>query len=156
MAVPTTQTGEFPLGDVALRYSAGERMGVVELPSEKLMIAVLEPRLRSEAVASIKSDLFRKTWLENNLGLVAKDYSSALRVGDRERAFKAISDYRQELRTVEAVSGVPMNSPEVDKKLDEMKEKGEEAFRGDANEQALKQNRAAKSALSDALGAQRQ
>jgi Ca-activated chloride channel family protein len=144
LQVPTDRTGEVRLGEVTLQYTTSNGTGKVALPREPLVVVVLEPMRRDEAVASIDKNLHRQLWETNNFGRMQKEFSNWLRLGDRVKAQETITHYRDALHKEAAAAGVLLSSPEVDNKLSAMEQDLHDAFSGPAPAQAEKRNRAAK------------
>lgn len=144
LQISTGHIGDVRLGEVTLRYTTSNGTGSVALPHEPLVVAVLEPARRNEAVSSIDKDLYRQLWESNNFGRMQKEFSNWLRLGDRAKAQEAITNYRDALDKDEAAAGVPLSSPEIVNKLSTMEQTLQDAFSGPPPEQAEKRNRAAK------------
>jgi Ca-activated chloride channel family protein len=144
LKVPTERTGDVRLGAVTLRYTTGSGSGSVALPHEPLLVTVLEPARRDEAMASIDKALYRQLWESNNFGRMQKEFSGWLRLGNREKAQEAMTQYRDALHREEAAAGVPLSNPEVEGKLSAMEHDLQEAFSGPVPAQTEKRNRAAK------------
>ena len=155
LAIPAERAGAFTLGSIRLSYSRQGRTVGIPVEPEKLQFAVVEPERRREAVGSIDKDVYQRSWLKNNLGMMQKKLSKWVKEGNKEKADRTIDEYRQAVQAAEAESAVPLASPAVYDKLEEMKTKVGEAFQGDRNEQALKQKRAAKTIQYGAIKAQR-
>ncbi|MGR8935069.1 MAG: vWA domain-containing protein [Gammaproteobacteria bacterium] len=155
LAVATEKLGTRALGEMHLRYQQQDRQYTAPVDSAPLRLTVVAPERRREALGSIDRDVYRQSWLQNNLGLMQKKLSRWVREGKKELADQTINEYRQAVQAAEAESDVPLASPAVSGKLDDMRAKVEEAFAGSRDEQALKQKRAAKSMQFDALKEQR-
>lgn len=153
--VPNARTGTISLGDIRLRYRVdGRDLGAVL--DRPLSLTIVAPERGEEARKSIDQDVYKKSWLENNLGRAQKQLGRWLREGEREKAERVIRDYRQQLQQAEKEHAVPLASPAVEAELRQMREQVEEAFTGSVQERQRKQNRAAKSLQYEALKKQRQ
>lgn len=155
LAVPTESIGALALGEMQLRYQQQDRHYTASVDAAPLQLTVVAPERRQEAVGSIDHDVYRQSWLKNNLGLMQKKLGQWVREGKKDLADKTINEYRQAVQAAEAESNIPLASPAVSGKLDEMKAKVEEAFAGSRDEQAQKQKRAAKAMQYGALKEQR-
>lgn len=155
LAVPTQRLGSVALGSMQLNYRQQDRDYIAAVDSEPLRLSVVAPERRQEALGSIDQGVYRQSWLQNNLGLMQKNLGQWLREGKKDQAERAINEYRQAIKDAEAESHVPLASPAVADKLNDMKAKVEEAFAGSRDEQALKQKRAAKSMQYGAIKEQR-
>ncbi len=142
--VPTAVNGDFALGHIALHLHTGgtEKKAVVR--HEQLAYAVVEPTKKREAIASIRSDVYRKSWLKNNLGRMRKEVASWIKAGDQPKAQAAIDDYRRQLDTAEAKSGMRLVDKTVEQDVVTMEAELNEAFEGSDAQQAKKQNRLSK------------
>jgi Ca-activated chloride channel family protein len=153
--VPTQNLGDLALGRVQLVYQNQGNKFQTRLDDKQLQLAVLKPEYKEEVVHSIDHDVYKQSWLKNNLGLLQKKTSALIRSGEKDKAEKAITDYRQKLRQVEAESNVPMASAAMDDKLEKMKANVNEAFVGSRADQEIKRKRAAKSMQYGAIKEQR-
>ena len=142
---PTAANGEFALGHITLRIHAGgaEKRAVVR--QEQLAYRVLAPAQKKEAIASIRSDVYRKSWLQNNLGRMRKEVADWIKAGNQPKAQAAIRAYRQQLDDAEERSGMRMKDEKVERDIAHMETELNEAFKGSGAQQAEKQNRLSKS-----------
>lgn len=155
LTMPTEHIGSVALGAMQLHYRQQDRDYLAAVAEEPLRLTVVAPERRDEALGSIDGDIYQQSWLKNNLGRMQKKLGEALREGKKDQAEQALNEYRQAVQDAEAQSNVPLASPAVADKLDDMKAKVEEAFTGGRDEQALKQKRAAKSMQYGAIKEQR-
>lgn len=144
LQAPTTASGDFNLGDIALHISSGGIEKKTVVPHEQLVYAVIEPAKKQEAVASIRGDVYRKSWLQNNLGRMRKEVSSWIKAGNRPQAQAAIEDYRRKLDDAEVKSGLSIKDKVVEQDIARMETELNEAFQGSDTEQAERQNRLSK------------
>lgn len=147
--------GNFSLGDMDLNYKTQGQQFQTAMQKESLVIAVVEPQRRQEAVNSIDNDVYKQSWLKNNLGRMQKKLSQWVREGKKDRAEKAIYDYRAAVKAAEAESNVPLASTELDDKLNKMESRLEETFSGSRLDQEVKRKRAAKNIQMGAIKEQR-
>jgi Ca-activated chloride channel family protein len=154
LSVPAENTGSFALGKMHLSYQQQGRDYRTPV-NANLQLTVVEPEKRQEAVGSINKDVYQQSWLKNNLGLMQKKLGESVREGKKDQADQAIDEYRQAVQAAEAESNIPLASPAMSGRLDDMKAKVEEAFVGGRDEQAQKQKRAAKTMQYDAIKEQR-
>ena len=153
--VPIGKAGTVSLGRMNLNYKIqGNQMQAV-IKKESLMLAVVEPERRQEAVNSIDNDIYKQSWLKNNLGRMQKKLSQWVREGKKDKAEQAIYDYREKVKVAEAESNVPLASAELDDKLNEMESRLEETFSGSRQDQEVKRKRSAKSIQMGAIKEQR-
>ncbi len=145
LQAPTRANGDFALGDIALHVRTGGIEKKAAVPHQQLVYAVVEPAKKKEAVASIRRDVYRKSWLQNNLGRMRKEVSSWIKAGNRPQAQAAIEDYRRKLDDAEAKSGLRMKDQAVEQDMARMETELNEAFQGSDAEQAERQNRLSKS-----------
>lgn len=154
-SVPTKNLGKLSLGNLQLQYQNQKQHFQTRLDNKHLQLAVLEPERKEEVVHSIDHDVYKQSWLKNNLGRMQKKVSDWVRAGEKDKAEQALTDYRQNLKQVESESNVPMASAAMDDKLDEMAAEVNEAFDGSRADQELKRKRTAKSMQFDAIKEQR-
>jgi Ca-activated chloride channel family protein len=153
--IPTAHVGQFSLGQMRLVYQTQGKKYQAALNDESLMLAVVEPERREEAISSIDSEVYKQSWLKNNLGRMQKKLSHWVREGNKDKAEKVIADYRHAMEEAEVASNVPMASDEMDDKLDAMKSEVNEAFAGSHQDQEVKRKRASKSIQFGAIKEQR-
>lgn len=145
LQVPTAASGDFALGAITLHLSSGGIEKKTTVLHEQLVYAVVAPAKKQEAVASIRRDVYRKSWLQNNLGRMRKKVSSWIKAGNRPQAQAAIDDYRRKLDAAEAKSGLSIKDKVVEQDISRMETELNEAFRGSDAQQAERQNRLSKS-----------
>jgi Ca-activated chloride channel family protein len=144
LKVPTTAIGDFALGDIALHIHTGGAEKKTVVRHAQLAYSVVVPAKKPEAVASIRRDVYRRSWLQNNLGRMRKEVAGWIKAGDRPKAQAAINAYRRQLDDAEAKSGVRMKDEKVEQDIVQMETELNEAFQGSDAEQGEKQNRLAK------------
>jgi Ca-activated chloride channel family protein len=145
LQVPTARTGDFALGDMAFHFNTNGTEQQATVKHEQLALAVVEASKKPEAVASIKSEVYRKSWLSNNLGRMRQQFYRRIKEGNKSKAQEAIDNYRRELRDAEAQSGLPIKDDKLEEDIGQMEAGLEDAFRGTPAEQAVKRNRFSKS-----------
>jgi hypothetical protein len=111
---------------------------------EQLAYSVVAPAQKQEAIASIGGDVYRKSWLQNNLGRMRKEVADWIRAGNQPKAQAAINAYRRQLDDAEAKSGVLMKDKKVEQDIVQMEIELNEAFQGADAQQVEKQNRLSK------------
>ena len=142
--VTTQGTGHISLGNMNLIYQAqGTHQQMIA--SEQLMLAVVEAEHRQESVASIDADVYKRSWLKNNLGRMQKKLSYWVREGNKDKADQVINEYRDEVTKAEKQAAMPIASEEMDARLKEMESSVNDAFIGSRLDQEVKRKRAAKS-----------
>lgn len=141
---PTTASGAFDLGHITLHVHTNGAEKKTAVRHDQLAYAVVSPDQKQEATASIRSDVYRKSWLQNNLGRMRKEVASWIKAGDRPKAQAAIDDYRRQLSAAEAQSGMRIKDQAVEQDIVRMEAELEDAFRGSDTEQDEKQNRLSK------------
>ncbi len=154
-SVPNGETGSLSLGEMNLNYKTQGLQFQTAMRQESLMLAVVEQQRRQEAVNSIDNDVYKQSWLKNNLGIMQKKLSQWVREGKKDKAEKAIYDYRAAVKEAEEESNVPLASTELDDRLNEMQSRVEETFSGSRQDQEVKRKRAAKSIQMGAIKEQR-
>jgi Ca-activated chloride channel family protein len=142
---PTATTGDFTLGNVTLQYRVNGVVKHSTLEPQHLAYAVVEPSKKPEAKASISSDVYRKTWLSNNLGRMRQQVYRWVKEGNKVKAQSAIDNYRRELQGAEEESGLRLKNETVEKDVAEMENRLEDAFSGAPAAQAVKRNSLSKS-----------
>jgi hypothetical protein len=155
LKVPVDQIQKFDLSSIQLRYTVAGDDFVVSLPSQSLQLAVIAPARKPEALASIDKDSYINVWTKNNLGVMKQEVNQFIRAGEKAKAKAVIDGYRQEVKSVEASSGVGLYDALADE-LSEMDSELDEAFTGSAPVQAEKRNRLAKKSHADSRSVQRQ
>jgi hypothetical protein len=141
---PTTASGEFAVGNIALRIHTGGAEKRAAVRPEQLAYSVVAPDQKPEAIASIRGDVYRKSWVQNNLGRMRKEVADWIRVGNQPKAQGALNAYRQQLDDAEAKSGVLMKDKKVEQDIVQMETELNEAFQGSDAQQVEKQNRLSK------------
>jgi Ca-activated chloride channel family protein len=140
LSSPTSSTGDFTLGKVTLEYKVDGTVKQSMLAPQYLAYAVVEPSKKPEAKASISSDVYRKTWLSNNLGRMRQQVYRWVKEGDKAKAQSVIDEYRRELRDAEEESGLSLKSKALEKDVAEMESRVEDAFSGAPAAQTVKRN----------------
>jgi Ca-activated chloride channel family protein len=153
--IPNQKTGALSLGQLQLNYQAGKEPLQIRLADDSVKLSIVEPSKRNEALKSVDTTVYKKTWLENNLGRMKKTLSDSVREGDKAKAQQAITDYRQAAEKAQKDSNVPLLSPEVEGELNKMNADVEESFKGDVVEQDIKRKRSSKIIQKDAVSQQR-
>ena len=141
---PTAANGEFALGDITLRLHTGGVEKKAVTPHEQLAYSVVPPAKKKEAISSIRSDVYRKSWVKNNLGRMRKEVAEWIKAGNKPKAQAAINEYRQQLDDAEDRSGVSMKDEKVERDIMQMEAEVNEVFKGSRAQQAKKQNRLSK------------
>ena len=107
-----------------------------------LMLASIVPQERAvETAASINREVYRRSWLQNNLGIMKAKVSKLVAEGRQEEADKTIADYSGQVKEAERQSNLPILNEGLAKDIKALKADASEAFSGGAAEQQLKQNR---------------
>lgn len=140
LSSPTVTAGDFTLGKMTLQFSVDGASKARTLDAQQLAYAVVEPSKKPEAKASISHDVYRKTWLRNNLGRMRQKVYRWVKEGNKVKAQSAIDDYRRELQDAEAKSGLRLKDEAVEQDMAEMESRLEEAFSGAPAAQAVKRN----------------
>lgn len=153
--VPTQQIGSLSLGQIQLNYQVGKAQQQTRLSSSRLNVSIVAPSRQDEALKSVNSAVYKKTWIENNLGRMKKELSNSVREGNKAKAQQAITDYRQAVEKAQKSSNIPLLTPEFDDELTNMNQQVEESFKGEAMEQDIKRKRSAKSIQKEAVTQQR-
>jgi len=153
--VPTANIATLPLASMRLNYQVQGEQLQHQIPSSALLVSVLAPEFRIQAQQSINKEVYQNSWVGNNLGRMKKKLSQWMREGKKDQAKKAISNYRQEVEAAAVAGNVPLASPEMKGKLEEMESQVDDAFAGSMLGQQLKRNRAAKSMQYDSIKTQR-
>lgn len=155
LSVPAEKIGSFAIGTMKLNYQQQGRTYLAAVDEDNLLLSIIVPEKRQEALNSIDTDVYQQSWLKNNLGLMQKKLSQFVKEGDKDKAQKAIDEYRHAVKAAEAESNTPLASPAMNRKLDSMKAELDGAFAGSRAEQEIKQKRAAKTMQLGAIKAQR-
>ena len=142
---PTQHIDTLDLAKVMLGYRHHGQGHRLPMAPETLQLAVLEIEKKKQAIASIEGDVYKKSWLENNLGLMKRKLSASIRSGNKKQAKKIVSEYRHSVDMAAAESNMPLPSAALDDTLKDMDEQIEQSFAGSRSEQEVKRNRAAKS-----------
>lgn len=153
--VKTKEIGNIDLGNMHIEYQAQGLTKQQTLNSEPLMLAVVAPENRKEAIASINKDVYKQSVLKNNLGRMQKKLSYWVREGNKKKADLMISEYRDEISKAEQQAAMPLASVEMDDKLQEMESSVADAFSGERFHQEEKRKRAAKSLQMRSINEQR-
>ncbi len=153
--VPTAHVGTVSLGSMRLNYQTNGEQLQTMVNAEELVLAVVAPEFRIQAQQSIDKDVYKNTWLENNMGRMKKKVSQWLREGKKDQAKQAINEYRQEVQAASAVSNISLATPEMKGKLEAMEKEVDDAFDGSMLDQQVKRNRSAKSMQYESISSQR-
>lgn len=149
--VTAQDTGNILLGNMHLAYGTQKQA----IAQEQLNLVVVAAEHRQEAVASIDADVYKHSWLKNNLGRMQKKLSHWVRAGNKDKADKVINEYRDELAKAEKQAAMPMVSEEMDERLNEMENNVSDAFMGSRVDQEVKRKRSAKSLQMGSIKEQR-
>lgn len=157
LKAPTAKVGPFELAGVDLTY---ERNGVVAVVKgspngAKIAMTVVEPARGAEAIASIDSDVLKKTWITNNAGRMQKDVAGYLRDGKQVEARAALNNYRNKIDQVQKETGVKTDDAGLAAELAGLDARIEDAFKGSYAEQEQKKKAYSKAGLSSSISAQR-
>ena len=153
--VPTGNIGSISLGTMRLNYQVQGEQLQTQVNSEALVLAVVAPEHRIQAQQSIDKEVYKNSWVDNNLGRMKKQLSKWMREGKKDQAKAVINEYRKEVEDAAVVSNLPLASPEMKGKLEQMENEVDEAFAGSMLDQQIKRNRAAKSIQYDSIKTQR-
>jgi len=152
--IPTTHVGTVSLGQMQLNYQSQNANYQTPLATA-LNITIVEAARREEAVKSVDSNVYKQSWLKNNLGRMKKALSSSLRSGDKAKAKQDIYDYRQAVKKAEKETQIKILEPSVAAELNDMEAEVDAVFEGKASEQAEKRKRSSKSIQKDSIQQQR-
>jgi len=152
--VTAQDIGHLSLGNMYLAYQA-QGTHQQAIAAEQLNLAVVEAEHRQDAVASIDADVYKRSWLKNNLGRMQKKLSYWVREGNKGKADQAINEYRDEVAKAEKQAAMPIASEEMDVRLKEMESSVDDAFNGSRLDQEVKRKRAAKSLQMGSIKKQR-
>ncbi len=144
LKAPTAAAGDFTLGTIALHVNRDRAATPATVKPQQLAYAVVEPAKKPEAVASIDTQVYRKSWLQNNLGRMRQQFYHWVKAGEKDKAQEVVDDYRRQLHDAEARSGLSLQSPALKKDMAQMETELNESFRGAPAEQSVKQNRFSK------------
>lgn len=139
--VKAQETGTISLGKMHLAYGTQQQT----ISPQQLNLAVVKVAHRQEAVASIDAEVYKRSWLKNNLGRMQKKLSHFVRTGDKDKADQTVREYRDELGKAEKQAAISFMSEEVDLELNEMESNIADSFSGNRRDQEVKRKRAAKS-----------
>jgi len=153
--VKASENGNIPLGSMYLTYQSQGKSYQQDLNQKPLMLAIVAPEKRQEAIASIDQGVYKQSVLKNNLGRMQKKLSHWLREGDKDKANQVINEYRDEISKAEQQAAMPMASIAMDDKLNELESSVTEAFSGNSMDQEVKRKRAAKSIQMHSIKEQR-
>ena len=153
--VPTANIGSVSLAELRLKYQVQGQQLQAQVNPETLLLTVIAPEFRIQAQQSIDKQVYKNSWLENNLGRMKKQLSQWIREGKKDKAKKVISEYRQEMDAAAVASNISLATPEVEGKLEEMEKQLDDAFTGNDLDQQVKRNRAAKSMQYESIEIQR-
>ena len=153
--VPTANIGSVSLGAMRLNYQVHGEQLQTQVDSDALVLAVVAPQYRIQARQSINEEVYQNSWIENNLGIMKKKISKWMREGKKDKAKQEIKAYRKEVEAAAADSNLPLASPAMKGKLEEMEKQVDDAFAGSLLDQQVKRNRAAKSMQYESIETQR-
>ncbi len=153
--VNASETGNIALGKMHLNYQVQGEHYQQALTQEPLMLVVVAPEKRQDAVASIDQDVYKQSILKNNLGRMQKKLSHWLREGNKGKADEVINQYRDDISKAEKHAAMPMASAEMNEALNEMQSSVADVFSGNHMDQDLKRKRAAKSIQMQSIKQQR-
>lgn len=153
--IPTANIGSISLGSMRLNYQVHGEQLQTRVNSDNLILAVVAPEYRIQAQQSINKKVYQDSWIENNLGIMKKKISKWMREGKKDKAKQEIKAYRKEMEAAAVDSNVPLASPAIKGKLEEMEKQVDDAFAGSLLDQKVKRNRAAKSMQYESIETQR-
>lgn len=154
LRVPTERVGELAFGPLRFSYSRDGENVTLPLP-DAYALAVVPQEQRAAAVASIKKEVFKDSWLRNNLGRMRKELNAYLREGDKTRADAVLASYGAAVNEAEKASGIDISDEKLSAELDRLKQDVDDAFVGAPAAQEAKQNRLGKAVFSRSLEEQR-
>ncbi len=153
--VPTANIGSVSLGTMRLNYQVQGEQLQTQVDSNALVLAVVAPKYRIQAQQSINEEVYQNSWIENNFGIMKKKISNWMREGEKDKAKQEIKAYRKKMEAASADSNVPLASPAIKGKLEEMEKQVDDAFAGSMLDQQVKRNRAAKNMQYESIETQR-
>lgn len=153
--VPTTNIATVSLGQMQLNYRVNNDQLQTPVNPESIVLSVVEEKYKIQAQRSINKEVYKKSWIDNNLARMKKKLSKLMQEGKKDQAKQAINEYRKEVDSAAAESSLHLTTPEVKDKLKEMEKQVDDAFQGSMMDQQLKRNRAAKSMQYDSIKTQR-
>ncbi len=149
--IPNQAAAEYQFGKIDLSYRVEGRAYRQQVETSGLTMACVVPEREKEAIASIDKALYEEAWIGNNFGWLMKEVGDYVRRGEKTKAEEVMQSYRKRLEDADA--NVPGLRRQAVRELDELEGRLDDAFQG--SDQKLKQNRAAKSMLSDSQELQR-
>jgi Mg-chelatase subunit ChlD len=155
LSTPTSATGDFSLGEMALQADVDgrEQRGVVA--AQQLAYAVVAAAHQDEAVASIRTEVYKKSWLLNNLGRMQQEFYRWVKAGNKPKARAAVEEYRRQLHDAEATSGLTLSDQKLERDIAGLEAELDDAFSGAPAAQAEKRNSLSKSLQLRGRGMQR-
>jgi Ca-activated chloride channel family protein len=139
--LPTSTIGERSFAAANLLFDIDGNTNQVSADGP-LMLASIVPQERAvETAASINQEVYRRSWVQNSLGMMKAKVSKLVAEGRRDEADKTIADYHGQVKEAERQSNLPLLNEGLAREIDAVKADASEAFSGGAAEQQLKQNR---------------
>ncbi len=153
--LPTDKICSHSLGAVSVRFKDSSGEHVVGLPADAMRISVVEARRKADVAASINNELYRESWISNNLGSLKQSIQKHLSRGDLSSAKASIARYESELGGAAAAAQIDLSTPGVKATIDEMRAEIADASKGSDAEQEEKRNRLGKKYLHEGKANQR-
>lgn len=161
LTVPSAQPREIELARAGFTYVHDGRTLAGRVIGDPLHVSVVERE--SDAIASMRQDVYQKSWIASNVGRAKEAFAQALASGDKNVAYKKM----QEMRDVAAAAAPQMKGfagggsgaggalSAVKEAEAEMQTAFDESFTGNAALDAANQNLKAKSMHAGARALQR-
>jgi Ca-activated chloride channel family protein len=155
LELPTDSVRTQSLGAISVRFKDSSGEHVVGLPADVMNVSVVDHQRKAEVTRSINNDLYRESWLTNNLGSLKQSVQKALSRGDTLGAGASIAAYEKQLQGAADAAGMDLANLKVKEQISQMRGELREASEGSEAEQEEKRNRLRKKLLYDGQSHQR-
>jgi Ca-activated chloride channel family protein len=142
--VPTHSVGSMELGQLTLKFERDGETTSIQNEQAPIAVAVVEPSLIDDALATINKSVLQDAWQFNNLGMMERAVSQAVRKGDKSQAIQELKRFETQVAQAEETYGIDLNDEKLRSNIYSLRQKVDGAFAGPPAIAAEEQNRVAK------------
>jgi spore cortex formation protein SpoVR/YcgB (stage V sporulation) len=132
------------LGQLTLKFERDGETTSIQNEQAPIAVAVVEPSLIDDALATINKSVLQDAWQFNNLGMMERAVSQAVRKGDKSQAIQELKRFETQVAQAEETYGIDLNDEKLRSNIYSLRQKVDGAFAGPPAIAAEEQNRVAK------------
>jgi len=152
--VPTSEQRTMTLGKIDFLAFPNGQAEQISIADKALEVVVVDKAKKEDVARSVDKELYRDSWLKNNVGRLKQDIRSDIAMGNSEGMEQKLKRMSDAARGAEAQSGVAIEQ-DVKMAADELKAAAAPAFSGPSEERARNQKKLSKSIHESAIKDQR-